>query len=76
LQNPHKQWKITEEDWRNREKWELYKAAVNEMIYKTNTINAPWIILEANCKDYARLKALATIIEVIQDRLKKYNTRM
>lgn len=75
-QNPHKQWKITEEDWRNREKWELYKAAVNEMIYKTNTINAPWIILEANCKDYARLKALATIIEVIQDRLKKYNTRM
>lgn len=70
-QNPNKQWKITEEDWRNREKWELYSEAVNEMIYKTNRSNAPWIILNANCKPYARLKALSTIIELVQSRLKK-----
>jgi len=68
-QNPNKQWKITEEDWRNREKWELYKSAVNEMIYKTNTANAPWIILKANCKHYARLKALSAIIELVESRL-------
>ena len=70
-QNPNKQWKITKEDWRNREKWELYRAAVNEMIYKTNTADAPWIILKANCKPYARLKALSTIIEHVQSRLNK-----
>lgn len=70
-QNPNKQWKITEEDWRNREKWELYRAAVNEMIYKTNSTNAPWIILNANCKSYARLKTLSTIIEFVQRRLNK-----
>ena len=68
-QNPNKQWKITEEDWRNREKWELYRSAVNEMIYKTNTANAPWIILKANCKHYARLKALSTIVELVESRL-------
>lgn len=70
-QNPDKRWKITEEDWRNREKWEFYKAAVNEMIYKTNTADAPWIILNANCKPHARLKALSTIIELVQSRLNK-----
>ena len=74
-QNPDKQWKITEEDWRNREKWEPYKAAVNEMIYKTNTDTAPWVILKSNCKPYARLKALSTIIEIVQSRLKKSDTR-
>ena len=68
-QNHNKQWKITEEDWRNREKWESYRAAVNEMICKTNTPNAPWIILKANCKPYARLKALSTIIALVQSRL-------
>ncbi|OHD57176.1 MAG: phosphate--AMP phosphotransferase [Spirochaetes bacterium GWF1_51_8] len=62
----HKQWKITEEDWRNREKWDKYKEAVDETIYRTSTEYAPWTILEANCKYHARIKALETFIETVE----------
>lgn len=67
---PEKQWKITEEDWRNREKWDLYKGAVNEMLQKTNTSYAPWYILESNDKKYARIKALKIVINAIEQALK------
>jgi AMP-polyphosphate phosphotransferase len=60
-----KQWKITEEDWRNREKWSEYREAVNEMLAKTNTPLAPWTIVESNDKFYARLKTLQTTIEYV-----------
>ncbi len=66
---PSKQWKITEEDWRNREKWDLYETAVNEMLEKTNTAYAPWIVLESKDKKYARIKALKTVIKAIEARL-------
>ena len=66
---PEKQWKITDEDWRNREKWDLYEDAVNEMLQKTNTTFAPWHVLESNDKKYARIKALKIIIEAIEQRL-------
>lgn len=66
---PEKQWKITDEDWRNREKWDLYEEAVNEMLQKTNTTFAPWFVLESNDKKYARIKALKTIIEEIEKKL-------
>ncbi len=66
---PEKQWKITDEDWRNREKWDLYEGAVNEMIQKTSTEFAPWHILESNDKRYARIKALKTLIEEIEKKL-------
>ena len=66
---PEKQWKITDEDWRNREKWDLYETAVNEMIEKTSTEYAPWHILESNDKHYARIKALKTIISEINKAL-------
>ena len=56
MENPEKQWKITDEDWRNREKWEQYEEAVNEMIIKTSTSYAPWTIVEGNCKYYARIR--------------------
>ncbi len=65
----HKQWKITEEDWRNREKWDQYKAAVEEMLFRTSTPYAPWTIVEANCKWFARIKVLDTVIEAIERRL-------
>lgn len=68
---PEKQWKITDEDWRNREKWDLYEEAVEEMIQKTNTTYAPWYVLESNDKKYARIKALKTIIEVLEKKLNK-----
>ena len=68
---PEKRWKITEEDWRNREKWDLYEDAVNEMLKKTNTTFAPWNILESNDKKYARIKALKIVIREIEKRLSK-----
>lgn len=66
---PEKRWKITDEDWRNREKWDLYEEAVNEMLQKTNTVYAPWHILESNDKKYARIKALKTVIEAIEKKM-------
>lgn len=66
---PEKQWKITEEDWRNREKWDLYEGAVDEMIEKTSTTFAPWFVLESNDKKYARIKALEILKEEIEKRL-------
>lgn len=66
---PQKQWKITEEDWRNREKWDLYEQAVDEMIAKTSTQYAPWHILESNDKYYARIKAMKILIEEIEKKL-------
>ena len=65
-ETPEKQWKITEEDWRNREKWPAYEEAVNEMLQKTNTSFAPWHILESNDKRYARVKALRIVVEALR----------
>lgn len=67
---PEKQWKITDEDWRNREKWDEYEVAVNEMIQKTSTTFAPWHILESVDKKYARIKALKIVIEELEKVLK------
>lgn len=67
--NPEKQWKITDEDWRNREKWDLYEDAVNEMLQKTSTTYAPWHILESVDKKYARIKALKIIIKELEKAL-------
>ena len=63
---PEKQWKITEEDWRNREKWPQYETAVNEMLQKTSTRNAPWYIIESNDKKYARIRTLKIITEALE----------
>jgi AMP-polyphosphate phosphotransferase len=65
----HKQWKITEEDWRNRSKLDQYRDAVEEMLYRTSTPYAPWTIVESNCKWYARVKVLETVCEAIRQRL-------
>ena len=63
---PEKQYKITEEDWRNREKWDLYEEAVDDMIRYTSTEFAPWHIIESNDKCYARIKTLEIIINNIE----------
>jgi len=68
-QTAYKRWKITEEDWRNREKWRQYKITAVEMLERTSTSYAPWTILEANCKLYARTKALRTVAEALEARL-------
>ena len=63
---PEKQWKLTEEDWRNREKWPQYEEAINEMLEKTSTENAPWYIIESNDKKYARIKTLKIVIKALE----------
>lgn len=68
---PEKQWKITDEDWRNREKWDLYEDAITEMLEKTNTEFAPWFVLESVNKKYARIKAMKILINEIEKRLEK-----
>jgi polyphosphate kinase 2 (PPK2 family) len=70
-ENPHKKWKITDEDWRNREKWDRYELAVVDMLQRTSTTYAPWTILEANCKLHARIKALRTVADVLESALQK-----
>ena len=69
-EDAHKQWKITEEDWRNRSKLDQYRDAVEEMLYRTSTPYAPWTIVESNCKWYARVKVLETVCEAIQQALR------
>lgn len=63
---PFKRFKITEEDWRNRDKWQAYETAVCDMIDRTSTEEAPWTVVEANDKNYARIKILKTLCERIE----------
>lgn len=67
--DPLKQWKITDEDWRNRDKYPQYREAVEDMFRLTSTELAPWIILESNDKRYARIKALKIINRALEQRL-------
>ena len=62
-EDPLRRWKITEEDWRNRAKWDAYEAAACEMIEKTSSERAPWVPVEANNKEWARIKVMRTIID-------------
>ncbi|WP_343209649.1 polyphosphate:AMP phosphotransferase [Anaerolentibacter hominis] len=71
MEIPSKQWKITEEDWRNREKWDDYERAVDEMLVRTSTTYAPWTIVEGNSKYYARIKVLETVADKLEEGLKK-----
>jgi polyphosphate kinase 2 (PPK2 family) len=65
----YKSWKITDEDWRNRGKWEDYEVAVEEMLLKTSTQGAPWTVVEANDKYYARVKVLKTVVAKLKAEL-------
>ena len=67
----YKNWKITDEDWRNREKWAEYEQAVNTMIRKTSTPEAPWTIIPSNNKYYARIMTIRTVIEAVEKRIQE-----
>ena len=69
--SPFKQWKLTDEDWRNRKKWDAYAKAVNEMVARTSTRLAPWTLVEANDKYYARLKVIGTLSARLRAATKK-----
>src|SRR5205823_743863 len=68
---PYKQYKLTAEDWRNRGRWDAYEAAACEMIDRTSTEEAPWVLVEANDKKYARIKVLKTVVERLEEGLKE-----
>jgi polyphosphate kinase 2 (PPK2 family) len=61
--DPLRAWKLTADDWRNRDKWDLYAAAVNDMLLKTSTLTARWTVVEGNSKLYARVKVVRTVVE-------------
>lgn len=65
----YKSWKITDEDWRNRGKWEDYERAVEDMLLKTSTHAAPWTVVEANDKWHARVKVLKTTVDKLKQEL-------
>ncbi len=69
MNDPMKRWKITDEDWRNREKWDTYEDYVNEMIEHTNSPDAPWYSVESTDKYYGRIKVLKTICDTLEKEL-------
>ena len=66
---PHKRWKITDEDWRNRERWDEYEAAVDDMVARTHPPAAPWTLVEGNDKRFARLKVIETLCQQLEQAL-------
>jgi len=68
---PFKSWKLTDEDWRNREKWPQYEEAVDEMLLRSSTPAAPWTIVEAEDKRFARIKVLRTVVQRFEAELGK-----
>jgi polyphosphate:AMP phosphotransferase len=66
---PYKQYKLTEEDWRNRKKWDAYEAAAVDMIARTSTDDAPWTLVEADDKRWARVKVLKTVTKTLKKEL-------
>ena len=69
-ETPHKQWKLTDEDWRNREKWDDYVTAVNDIVEHTSTRVAPWDLIEGNDKRHARVKVIKTVCDRMEVALK------
>ncbi len=70
--DPLKQWKLTEEDWRNREKRDLYAEAVEDMFEKTSTDNAPWTIIPAENKRFARVAVIESVIKAMEEGMERW----
>jgi AMP-polyphosphate phosphotransferase len=64
--DPLKAWKLTAEDWRNREKWREYEAAAEEMLDRTDHDAAPWVLVEAEDKRWARVKVVESVVAAIE----------
>ena len=63
---PYKRWKLSDEDWRNRERWDDYALAAHEMIQQTSVMNSPWVLVEAENKPYARIKVLNAVCDALE----------
>ncbi len=68
-QSPYKHWKLTDEDWRNREQWDAYELYGHDVVQYTSTQKAPWILVEGNNKLHTRLKVIKTVIDHLKDRV-------
>ncbi len=68
---PHKRWKLTADDWRNRDKWDEYEDAINDMVSRTSTTAAPWHLIPATDKRYTRVKVLETVANALAGALAK-----
>jgi polyphosphate kinase 2 (PPK2 family) len=64
--SPLSSWKLTAEDWRNREKWDNYEEAIQEMLERTSTPYAPWTVVEGNDKNFARVKVIETVAAAME----------
>jgi polyphosphate kinase 2 (PPK2 family) len=73
-ETPYKRWKLTDEDWRNRERWKAYEIAVDDMVRLTGTPIAPWYLIEGNDKRYARVRVLDILCDAL-DRALDYPLR-
>lgn len=71
-ETPHKRWKLTEEDWRNREKWDDYEWAVNDIVEHTSTHSAPWVLVEGNDKRFSRIKVITTFCDRLEAMLESH----
>jgi polyphosphate:AMP phosphotransferase len=65
----YKKWKLTDDDWRNRSKWDAYEAAVHEMVERTSSAAAPWLLIEGNDKNFARVKIIRALTDRLRQRL-------
>ncbi|MFT8871846.1 MAG: UDP-galactose-lipid carrier transferase [Sporolactobacillus sp.] len=72
-ENPFKHWKITDEDWRNRAKWDDYVPCIEDMLEKTDTDHAPWHVISANSKWHARVTIIKEMVHAIERRLTAEN---
>jgi polyphosphate:AMP phosphotransferase len=68
---PYKRYKITDEDWRNREKWDEYRAAVNEMLARTSALHAPWHLIAGNDKPFARIQVLEKVTDALREAVRE-----
>jgi AMP-polyphosphate phosphotransferase len=73
LANPFKAWKMTDEDWRNRGRWDEYIQAAEDMFRETDVPHAPWTLISANSKRHARLMALKTVVEALAEEARRRN---
>jgi polyphosphate:AMP phosphotransferase len=65
-ETPHKRWKLQDEDWRNRERWDDYAVAAHEMMQQTSVSNSPWILVENDSKHYGRIKVLNAVCDALE----------
>jgi AMP-polyphosphate phosphotransferase len=75
LANPFKSWKMTDEDWRNRDRWDDYIVAANDMFARTDVEYAPWTLIPANSKRFARLAALRTVVTALADEARRMGVK-